>query len=964
MVDDGTCVGIGGCTDSRTDAYDPAATHNDGSCPPVILGCADSTAENYRVVATIDDGTCQYTGCVDSTALNFNPSATSKALCTYRVPGCMDSMADSYHPGANVHLASQCTYLGCTDGFALNFDTKATTNDGSCVAVFAGCMNPSASNFANVSYNVDCGCCRFPGCADSASPNYNANAAFHVASMCTARRRQLQLSSTRGSTSCLDPGALNYDSAGLVHANGACMFPIYGCTESTNLYHVAGANTHNQSTCAPPTIYGCLAPTALNYQANATIQRKSDCVYAFPGCVDPTAYNYDSEANVPNGMCYYPVLGCTNPSASNYNASATASDGSCTFHVVGCTFTTARNYAQDATVSSEQAVSLSMTQFTLAQLQMAACAYDTPGCTAPMAVNYNSLATLDDGSCFMYSPPPNPPPPALPPLPPLYPPKVPPPPPPPPPSLPPTPPALPPSTPPSPPPPSPPPPSPSPPLSSPPPSPSRPPFSPPSSSPESPEPSPSSSIPPPPRSAPPPAPPSPSPPPPSPPPSPPPPSPPPPALPIVASVTMAVVVAGGVSDFTPTVRLGLRTAVASQASVGLSAVTLDVTPVARLRELRRELQGSSVVLTFTIAVETAAAAATAVTALSPHLANATAASTFLTTTSYTATVLTIASLPAAAYPPPSPPPPSPPREEISIGSTALRTVSDAIMRVGIIIGCVCLGIVVLLLTCYCCHGFPPFAVGKVAPTPAVGGKVGGKVGSTRIQTTASNPDTLSQTTIPNVRRPAVGLGQQGRLVFVGSRVVPGVAPGVARAAPRAIPSAEPASVPATLPGDWPPQTSYSRNGAVSPRGLYAGPYVGPDPSVNLRRSPSISVGTDPQIIVPADVTAGQIFVVGGKYYVASPPGTPRPPGLSPRPPSAPYDLARVVHRRPTHVQGRRAPVFPSERRIGRLPPIIPTRWDGTTSAVEPDGHVLHRRRLPPISATHWHDPAPGILPDH
>jgi hypothetical protein len=63
------------------------------------------------------------------------------------------------------------------------------------------------------------------------------------------------------------------------------------------------------------------------------------------------------------------------------------------------------------------------------------------------------------------------------------------------------------------------------------------------------------------------------------------------------------------------------------------------------------------------------------------------------------------------------------------------------------------------------------------------------------------------------------------------------------------------------------------------------------------------------------------------------------------------------------LHGRRAPVFPSERRIERLPPIVTTRWDGPTSAVELDGHFLDRRRLPPISTTYWHDPAPGILPD-
>jgi len=585
------------------DAYEPAATHEDGSCPPIILGCAHSTAENYRSLVTIDDGTCQYTGCLDSRALNFNPSATSNAPCTYPVPGCMNSEADSYHPGANVHVASQCTYLGCTDGQALNFEPNATTNDGSCTAVFAGCTNPSASNYANVGYNRDCGCCRLPGCADSASPNYNANAAFHVASMCAAGRRQLHAS---GNASCLDPGSLNYDSLGATHMNAVCSFPIFGCTESTNLYYVAGANTHNQSMCAPPTIYGCLAPTALNYQMNATIQREGDCVYAFPGCMDPTAYNYGSEANVPNGLCTYPVLGCTIPIAANYNASATASDGSCTFHVVGCTNTTARNYVQDATVSSEQAVSLSMTQFTLAQLQTAVCVYDTPGCTAPAAVNYNSLATLDDGSCFMYSPPPYPPPPKAPPSPPLYPPNAPPPPPPKPPSLPPS-----------------------------PPSPKAPP--PPPTRPTSPPPRPSS-------------------PPPTPPSMPPSLRPPPPsAQPIAASVTMAVVVASSVSNFTSTIRIELRTAVATESSVAVSAVTLEVTPLVNgAASGRRKLQSSTVELTFTIAVTSAAAAATTVDALASRLANATTASAFLTTSSYTATVITVARVPTAAYPPPPP----------------------------------------------------------------------------------------------------------------------------------------------------------------------------------------------------------------------------------------------------------------------------------------------------------------------
>lgn len=131
--------------------------------------------------------------------------------------------------------------------------------------------------------------------------------------------------------------------------------------------------------------------------------------------------------------------------------------------------------------------------------------------------------------------------------------------------------------------------------------------------------------------------------------------PPPSAQPIAASVTMAVVVASSVSNFTSTIRIELRTAVATESSVAVSAVTLEVTPLVNgTASGRRKLQSSTVELTFTIAVTSAAAAATTVDALGARLANATTASAFLTTSSYTATVITIARVPTAAYPPPPP----------------------------------------------------------------------------------------------------------------------------------------------------------------------------------------------------------------------------------------------------------------------------------------------------------------------
>merc|ERR1719160_358437 len=94
--------------------------------------------------------------------------------------------------------------------------------------------------------------------------------------------------------------------------------------------------------------------------------------------------------------------------------------------------TVARNFATDATVSASQAVTIG--GFSGSQIAAAECTFDVYGCMMVDAINFDSLATIDNGGCVLLSPPPSPPPPAMPPMPPAMPPEHPPPPPPSPPS--------------------------------------------------------------------------------------------------------------------------------------------------------------------------------------------------------------------------------------------------------------------------------------------------------------------------------------------------------------------------------------------------------------------------------------------------------------------------------------------------------------------------------------------------
>eukprot|EP00964_Phaeocystis_antarctica_P150040 scaffold117376_cov33-Phaeocystis_antarctica.AAC.1 len=109
------CCIIGGCMDSRQRAYLPAATYDDGSCPPV-LGCTEPLSTTYRAVATVDDGSCVYAGCLESSAANYNPTATvpldPAANCGPPVHGCTDSRAANYFEAANIDDGS-CQIVGC-----------------------------------------------------------------------------------------------------------------------------------------------------------------------------------------------------------------------------------------------------------------------------------------------------------------------------------------------------------------------------------------------------------------------------------------------------------------------------------------------------------------------------------------------------------------------------------------------------------------------------------------------------------------------------------------------------------------------------------------------------------------------------------------------------------------------------------------------------------------------------------
>ena len=139
-----------------------------------------------------------------------------------------------------------------------------------------------------------------------------------------------------------------------------------------------------------PQLDGCMDPTAINY-CSSCITDDGSCVYCIYGCMDLKALNYDPNATCDDGSCIYSRWDCvdsnctedTNPLTAPTQPYATLVDcqRNCVSQISGCTDPIALNYNPLATVDD------------------GSCLYCVYGCTNPNATNYDPLATCDDGSC-------------------------------------------------------------------------------------------------------------------------------------------------------------------------------------------------------------------------------------------------------------------------------------------------------------------------------------------------------------------------------------------------------------------------------------------------------------------------------------------------------------------------------------------------------------------------------------
>ncbi|MDA7802795.1 fibronectin type III domain-containing protein [Gammaproteobacteria bacterium] len=429
-VDDGTCAYLGCTTGPLADwnnqnaggsiNYDPNANTDDGSCIAAVFGCTDSTMFNYNSLANVgtailSDGTnCGYEncacvpvtyGCTDPNASNYITPVdemqdvnTDDGSCIYN--GCTDPYADNYGfadpttapPGwdgiVGVNIGGSISYVWL-NGTAVD--------DGSCTYP-GGCIDSTACNYDSTPGMVDNGSCQY--CGDDDAVNYDGAQDTSCTTNCTYCEQPVPLTISAQATSDANmnngsvtlewaqstSATIQYYEITINNGNPINVNPSGNATETHTINNLAPGTYNFQviAHCTQTSVTGTVSATPIFIQTHITVT-------PVPGCTD-------------YGQTYYG--GVTNPAggtwgACNFNPAATQDDGSCEYTTcTGCNDPLYVEYCGDCWDTTNQVVVASGESNWVADTIPTSClTLIVYGCTDATAFNYNSLATVDDGTC-------------------------------------------------------------------------------------------------------------------------------------------------------------------------------------------------------------------------------------------------------------------------------------------------------------------------------------------------------------------------------------------------------------------------------------------------------------------------------------------------------------------------------------------------------------------------------------
>ncbi|MBU3669036.1 MAG: hypothetical protein FGM57_03660 [Candidatus Taylorbacteria bacterium] len=429
-----------------------------------VPGCTNSEAINYNSEATVDDGSCYYIeittptegGSYDnwSPAVNWGASPQS---CEYRFDSdgynsvsCSSGGSDipaptegsrnlsvrAYYPNLiathedSVNFTYSIPVSGCTNSYAINYNSNANTDDGSCyyIEITSPTSNESINSWSPVvnfgvsasscQYNFDNGGWTTVTCGNNGSDISTPSGGSRTLNIQSVNPSQGTVN-TSVSFTYLEPVSITSPTASetVTSWSPVVSWGTYGYTCQYSYDNSTWNNltcSNNGSDIPEPGAGSQTLYVRATTESNLTSEANVTFTYEPPvyGCTDSYAINYDSGANTDDGSCYY--IEITSPSSGetitswspvvNFGMGATSCGYS--FDNSSWTTVTCGNNGSDISDPGYGSRTMYVRANNPSQGMVSASApftYNEPpvyGCTDSYAINYNSGANTDDGSCY------------------------------------------------------------------------------------------------------------------------------------------------------------------------------------------------------------------------------------------------------------------------------------------------------------------------------------------------------------------------------------------------------------------------------------------------------------------------------------------------------------------------------------------------------------------------------------
>jgi len=407
-----------GCMSDWADNYDSISTSDDESCYRV--GCMSDWADNYDSIATISFGSpvesseigtisCDYNNSIQNienntflefsvnslTQINFNTqySQYDTYLNIFDSQGNLIISNDDYYglqSNIDIELAQgDYTILltNCCNGWS-NIATaeQGISEYGSYYQGESGILNISVSNSEECETDSELECFRM-GCMDATACNYDDLATEDDGSCGTV----LILNSSMSEYYC-STYSWSVISTEQEFYEGTCN-EIQNLCLSEGDYYLVSTNSAESSWWASWTFASISefdylnTYTELDYEGDS-ISIPFSIVY---GCTDELADNYLPASTIEDESCLY--VGCIDQSACNYDEIAYKDDGSCIY----ITANSCELCVYDVSTNSN------VIDFNDVDGDNVCDQNEVIGCTNPLACNFDSYATDEDGSCIVPS---------------------------------------------------------------------------------------------------------------------------------------------------------------------------------------------------------------------------------------------------------------------------------------------------------------------------------------------------------------------------------------------------------------------------------------------------------------------------------------------------------------------------------------------------------------------------------